>query len=139
MKSAMPLLLAGALGLLFPCAATAQNDSATLDDLMRSAEQWAKENLNDDALRVLQSVDQQKVKKLLNDLQKEFQGEYVIDLAQLKEAAQAVLPLLEQYHETLPYAVWLRSRLDYLDVAEQFRLIIPPPKGGPGKPVPAPA
>jgi membrane-bound lytic murein transglycosylase D len=119
---------------LGPSLLHAQNDSATLDDLLRSAQQWANDNLDDNALRMLQSVDQEKAKKLLADLQRQFQGEYVIDLAQLKEGAVTVLPLLEQYEETLPYAIWIRSRLDYLDVAEQFRLIIPPPKAEPGKP-----
>ena len=119
----------------------AQEDSATLDDLMRSAEQWAKENLDDDALRVLQQVDRDRVKQLLADIQKEFHGDYVIDLAALKDTARAVLPLLEQYEETFPYAVWLRSRLEYLEVADQFRVVIPPPKAEPGqppKPIPNP-
>jgi membrane-bound lytic murein transglycosylase D len=105
---------------------------------MKSADQWASENLDEDALRVLQSTDQQKVKQLFADIQKQFHGEYVIDLAALKDTANAVLPILESYDETLPYALWLRARLDYLDVAEQFRLIIPPPKPEPGQP-PKPA
>lgn len=134
MRTARLLLLAVCVSALWPCYLLAQNDSATLDDLLRSAQQWANDNLDDNALRMLQSVDQEKAKKLLADLQKEFQGEYVIDLAQLKQAAVSVLPLLEQYEETLPYAIWIRSRLDYLDVAEHFRLIIPPPKAEPGKP-----
>jgi membrane-bound lytic murein transglycosylase D len=120
-----------------------QESSLTLDDdLLRSAEQWAKENLDGDVLRVLQSTDQQKVRQLLSDLQKEFHGDYVIDLAGLKETARAVLPLLERYEETFPYAVWLRTRLDYLEVADQLRLRIPPPKvvpGRPTKPTPNPA
>src|ERR1043166_434519 len=83
----------------------AQDNAITLDDLVRSAEQWAKENLDEDALRVLQSADQARVKQLLADLQKEFHGEYVLDLAVLRDAVKAVLPLLEQYEETLPYAI----------------------------------
>ena len=131
------------LALLLPLAsvevALGQADSITIDDdLLRSAEQWAKQNLDEDALRVLQSADQEKIKKLLQDLQKELRGEYVIDLAGLKQAVQEVLPVLEQYEETLPYALWLRSRLDYLEVAEHFRLVVPAPKTEPGKP-PKPA
>jgi membrane-bound lytic murein transglycosylase D len=41
---------------------------------------------------------------------------------------------LEQFEETLPYALWLKTRLDYLEVADQFRFIIPPPKPRPGQP-----
>jgi peptidoglycan lytic transglycosylase D len=118
----------------------AQDESLTVDDdLLRSAEKWAKENLDEDALRVLQAADQDKIRQLLKQVQKEFQGTYVVDLAGLREAVRSALPLLESYEGTLPYALWLRSRLDYLDVAEHFRVVIPPPKPEPGKPAqPAP-
>jgi hypothetical protein len=39
-----------------------------------------------------------------------------------------VLPLLESREETQPYAAWLKARMDYLDVADEIRLTIPPPK-----------
>ncbi len=128
----LALLLLG-----MPWGAPGQEETVTLDDLRRSAEQWARENLDENALRVLQSADQAKVQQLFDDLQRQFQGEYVVDLARLKEAVKAVIPLLESYEETLPYAVWLKSRLDYLEVADQLRLIIPAPKPVPGRP-PAP-
>jgi membrane-bound lytic murein transglycosylase D len=116
-------------------ACPAQDNSITLDDeFLRSAEQWARENLDEDVLRVLQSADREKIRKLLQDIQKEFHGEYVLDLASLKDAAHGAVPLLESYEETLPYALWLKTRLDYLDVADQLRLLIPPPKPTPGKP-----
>jgi membrane-bound lytic murein transglycosylase D len=114
----------------------------TLDDLLQSTEQWAKENLDEDALRVLQTVDRDKVKQVLDEIQKQFHGDYVIDLGLLKESARQIVPLLENYDETLPYALWLKTRLDYLDVADEFRLIIPAPKvkpGEPQKPLPNPS
>lgn len=117
-----------------------QDDTLTLDDdLLKSAERWAKENLNDDALNALQDLDREKVREFLSQLQKEFHGEYVIDLASLRDGARTVLPILENYEETVPYALWLKPRLDYLDVADEFRLIIPPPKTVPGQlPKPSP-
>jgi membrane-bound lytic murein transglycosylase D len=127
--------------LILPLFVSAQTNSLTLDDLLQSAEQWADENLDDDALRVLKNADRQKIEKLVADIQKELQGEYVIDLASLRSTARTVLPLLERYEETLPYALWLKSRLDYLDVADGLRIKIPPPKSKPGappKPVPNP-
>ena len=131
MKKAGLLLVLLFAGFLTP----GQDDTLTLDDdLLRSAQQWAKENLDEDALRVLQSTDQEKVRRFLAQLQKQFHGEYVVDLAPLKDAAKSVLPLLESYDETLPYALWLKARLDYLEVADQFRLIIPQPKVEPGQP-----
>ena len=129
--------------LLAPFAAPAEEDkSMSLEELLQSADQWARENLDEDALRVLQTVDQEKVKQLFKEMQKQFQGEYVVDLASLKDTAKAILPLLEGYEETLPYALWLKSHLDYLDVAEELRLRFPPPKFAPGqppKPAPNPA
>ena len=103
---------------------------------MQSAQDWAKENLDEDALRALQEADQKKVRQFLNDIQKQLQGEYVVDLAQFRDAAKTILPILESHEETLPYARWLKPRLDYLETAEQLRLIIPPPKSQPGKPPP---
>lgn len=121
--------LAAAL-LLSAFRAPAQEATLNLDDLM----QWANENLDEDTLRALRSSDQDKVKQLFADLQKQFQGDYVIDLASLKDAARAAVPLLESSEDTAPYAAWLKAQLDYLEVADQFRLIIPPPKIGTNQP-----
>src|SRR5215471_2754537 len=88
-------------------AALAQEQTVTLDDLVQSAQEWAQENLDDDALRLLQSADQKKVKQFLADLEKQFHGEYVVDLARLNETAKVVISILEEYEETLPYAIWL--------------------------------
>lgn len=113
--------------------ASAQDNTITWDDLADSAQQWAKENLDDEVLKALEGPDQRRVKEFLQKLQKELQGQYVLDLAALKEGARTVLPLLENYEETEPYALWLKVRLDYLDVAEQLQLLIPAPKPKPGE------
>jgi membrane-bound lytic murein transglycosylase D len=121
---------------------SAQEDTITLDDLVQSADQWAKENLDEDALRALQDVDRAKVKQFFSDIQKQFQGEYVMDVASLKDTARTILPLLEGYEDTQPYGAWLRAQLDYLEVADEFRRTTPPPKvepGQPPKPAPNPA
>src|ERR1017187_3329704 len=125
------------VGALLLCAllASGQDDSMTLDDMVQSADQWAKENLDDETLRALQDVDRDKVKQFLQDIEKRYHGEYVIDLASLRDTAKAVLPLLERYEETQPYAAWLNAQMDYLEAADQFRLIIPPPKVEPGQPL----
>jgi peptidoglycan lytic transglycosylase D len=113
-----------------------QDGTLTLDDALQAAQQWAKDN--PDTLRALQDVDQEKVKAFLATIQKEFQGTYVIDLAQLRSAAKTIQPILEQNEETKPYALWLSARTDYLDTAEELRLLIPPPKTERGKPPPPP-
>ncbi|MHB8521095.1 MAG: transglycosylase SLT domain-containing protein [Limisphaerales bacterium] len=132
-RVALLLLLAGC----FPV--RAQQDTVTLDDLLQNGQQWLQENLDENWLRSLPPVDQDKVQQFLRALQQRFQGEYVIDLASLKQTADVVLPLLERSEETQSYASWLRAQWDYLDVADEFRLIIPPPKAEPGQPArPAP-
>lgn len=116
-------------------------EEVPLDSLMQEAQQWAQENLDEDTLQALQQVDQEKVKAFLKDFQKRARGEYVVDLAQLKETAKGMLPLLDGYEETSPYAGWLRAQLDYLEVADDFRKAAPPVKVKPGelpKPVPNP-
>jgi membrane-bound lytic murein transglycosylase D len=121
--------------------ALGQQETYTLDELLQAGQEWLEENLDEDTLRALDEVDQQKVQQLFRELQQRFQGEYVVDLAPLRQTAKVILPLLEAHAETQPYAEWLKTRLDYLEVAEQFRLIIPPPKveeGQPPKPIPNP-
>lgn len=113
-----------------------QEDPMSFDDVVQSAEQWARENLDEDTLRLLDQVDRDKVKQLFDDIQKRLEGEYVVDLASLNDTAKAVLPLLESREETQPYAAWLKARLDYLEVAEEVRQSTPPPKAEPGLPPP---
>ena len=67
--------------------------------------------------------------QFFDSVQKNFQGDYVIDMAKLRDSAKTILPILESYQETAPYAAWLKTRMDYLDAAEELRLRIPPPKG----------
>ncbi len=115
--------------LLFACRlASAQTNPAPLDvnSLLNAAQNWAQENLDDDVLRALQDVDRAKVGDFLKQYQNYLQGDYVLDLAQLNTAATAVLPLLDAHEETQPYAAWLRSRLDYFDIAGQFTALAPP-------------
>lgn len=123
-----------ALALAVASNAPGQDEATTLDDLVESANQWAQENLDEDLLRALQDVDRKRVEEFLGEIQKQLQGEYVLDLASLKDGAGSILPLLERYEETHPYAVWLKTRLDYLDVADEFRRATPPPKTEPGQP-----
>lgn len=123
-------LLAGAL------TAFGQTNTVTIDDLMQSAQQWANENLDTNVLRALQNTDEEKVRQFLNAVQTNFQGEYVIDLAQLRDTARALLPVLQSYQETAPYAVWLKAHMDDLDAADELRVLIKPPKAVPGQPPP---
>jgi membrane-bound lytic murein transglycosylase D len=114
--------------------ATAQEEGVfTLDpEVIQAAQAWARENLDDEALSVLHGGDQEKIKQFFEEVQKKLHGEYVIDLAQIRDLAKVVLPILEEHEDTQPYAIWLKTRFDYLEVAEEFRVRIPPPKIEPG-------
>jgi len=112
----------------------AQEESLNLQELMQSAQDWAAQNLDTNLLNALPKLDQQKAQLLLRDLQNQFQGEYIVNLAALRQTANVVLPLLENYEETQPYAAWLKPRLDYLKVADEYQFTIPPPKVEPGQP-----
>jgi len=131
-----------AMLLLMPFTGRAPAPVLDVKGLLDTAEQWAKENLDEEVLAALPEVDRAQVEKFLRDFQKQLQREYVLDLAALNGAAKAVLPLLDAYEETKPYAAWLRSRLDYFEVAEELRRTMPAPKlvpGEPPKPTPNPS
>ena len=117
-------------------AARAEDETFTWEDVAQSAEQWAQENLDPTVLRTLQNADQEKVQEFLNTLQKEFHGEYIVDLAPLRDTAKTIEQVLESHEDTAPLAVWLKTRLDYFDVANEIKLLIPPP---PTRTTPTPA
>jgi membrane-bound lytic murein transglycosylase D len=114
--------------------ATAQTNDLDLDDVMDSVQQFAQENLDPDVLQALQSVDRTKVEDFLNHFQDYLKGDQVLDVAQLKDAANIILPLLDAHAETQPYAAWLRSRLDYFEAADELKSLTPAPKPEPGQP-----
>jgi membrane-bound lytic murein transglycosylase D len=134
-NSSSRCLLAGSLF------ARAQDDTVTMPDIIPGAQQWAQENLDTNVLNALPKVDDPVVQQFFRELQQRFQGDYVVDLAALRQTAQTVLPLLESREETQPYAAWLAAQMDYLDVADEIRLTIPPPAvetNQPPQPVPNP-
>ncbi|HKI69183.1 MAG TPA: lytic transglycosylase domain-containing protein [Verrucomicrobiae bacterium] len=129
------LLLAGSL------IARADDDTLTLPDLMQGVQEWAQENLDTNFLNSLPQIDNQQAQQFLREVQQHFQGEYVVNLAALRQTAQTVLPLLESSEETQPYASWLKAQMDYLDVANEISILIPPPNIGtnqPPQPLPNP-
>ena len=127
---------------LAPLLARAEDDAINVSDLILGAQEWAAENLDTNLLNALPDLDQQRAQQSLRELQQQFQGEYIVNLAALREPANLALPLLENHEATRPYAAWLRPRLDYLKVADEFLLSIPPSKvspGEPAKPLPNPS
>jgi membrane-bound lytic murein transglycosylase D len=129
------MLLAGSL------VARADDDTVTMPDLIQGAQQWAQENLDTNVLNALPKVDDPAVQQFFRELQQRYQGDYVVDLASLRDTARSVLSVLETSEDTQPYAAWLRAQMDYLDVANEIRLTIPPPNvetNQPPPPIPNP-
>jgi membrane-bound lytic murein transglycosylase D len=108
--------------------------SVGIDDLIRSGEAWARENLDERVIEALEPIDADQFEPFWRSLQERFQGEYIVDLAALRESATNLVLELEANDATRPYSVWLRARLDYFDVADEFRLTIPAPPVEPGQP-----
>lgn len=131
---AMNLRLFLGLAASAPLAALARQQVLSLDQLINSGEQLLRENVDPELLNSVPALDRDRVTQFLTQFQRDLQGNYVVDLAALKPAAISALPLLRANPATQSYAGWLESRLDYLDVAEQFRVSIPAPSTPPGEP-----
>ncbi len=110
------------LGALIGNVARADEYELDMDAVTDAVNEWAGENLDENFLKALQAGDRAQVQQFLTNFQSQLQGDSVLDLAALKTAANTVLPLLEMHPETQPYAAWLATRLDYLEVAEELNL-----------------
>ncbi len=120
--------VAGVLSLFCVLPVCLQAETLTLDDAIQAVEESLPAELE---------LDAEELRAACRNLQEQFQGEYVLDLAALHEVADALLPWLDRYEETQPYAAWLRARLDYFAIAEELRVVIPPPPStSPWLPVP---
>jgi membrane-bound lytic murein transglycosylase D len=122
--------------LLLPSTLIAQPDDTTvnLPELLQGAQQWAQENIDTNVLNALPSVDDPAVRQFLREIEQRFKGDYVVDLADLKQTALTVLPWLKSREETQPYASWLSAQLDYLDVADEIRHTSPTPNAQTNRP-----
>jgi membrane-bound lytic murein transglycosylase D len=132
----LALILAGSV------VVRADDVTISLPDLIQGGQQWAQANLDTNVLNALSNVDQQAAQQFFDELQQRFQGDYVVDLAELRQTAQTVLPLLQSHEETRPYAAWLAARMDYLEVADEIRVAILPPvleTNQPPRPMPNPS
>jgi len=107
----------------------AQEVTLNFSNLLQGAQQWARENLDTNALNNLPAQDRQQLEQVMQELQQQLQGEYVINLGPLRESLEGILPLLEQNEDAQPYAVWLSARLDYVKAISELGFMIPPASG----------
>ncbi len=116
--------------------ARAQDDSGDMSGLIQGAQQWAQQNLDTNAFNTLtNNVDEREVQQFFSQVQQDYQGDYVVGIASLRSTALSILPMLENNDETQPYADWLKAQMDYLDVADEIRVTIPPPAAGTNQPL----
>lgn len=109
------------------------DDAFNFDELIQQGQKLLQEHFDENFLESIKgSTD---LEEFFNRVQNTFAGEYVIDISELKDAARTVLPILDSYEETKPYADWLRARLEYFDAASELKLLIPPPVQKPGEPL----
>ncbi len=92
-----------------------------IEATLQTAEKWARENLDGrvaEAIAGLAEPSPDRTRKAMDELQREFAGDSILDMARVRRLAETVLPLLEEYEETADLAPWLRTRLDYFEVAD---------------------
>jgi len=117
----------------------AQEKPLPPEELIQSVEQWMRENLDDSVLLALGQIDRNRVREFFTELHQQFESSSVYDLGALKETASQLLPVLQQFDETRPYAVWLQTHFDYLDTADELWREMRPSPPKPGAIVPAPS
>ena len=103
------------------CGLMAQEKSNRPDDLAQSVEQWMHENLDESVLEALNQIDQERVREFFAELERRFGGTSIYELGSLKETASRLLPVLQKFEETRPYAIWLETHFDYLEASDQMR------------------
>ena len=114
------------IGLILSAPQQVRAATVTWEDALGQFDESVLTNFDLSALPSLTDLDETQLQAVCRELQKRFQGEYVLELAPLRDVATAALPLLDQHAETQPYAAWLRTRLDYLAVADKLKIAIPP-------------
>ncbi len=110
-----------------------------VDATLKAAEAWARDHFDERVAEVIAGLTEpspDKTRKAMDELQREFAGDSIVDIARVRRVAEVVLPLLEEYEETADLAPWLRTRLDYFDVADELTQpsVAPPSPGTPNAP-----
>lgn len=106
----------------------AESGYREMEELQKAGRKWLETHPIDfKKVKRLESNASSEIRKFWKQMQERLQGEYVVDCAKLKAKAEMILSVLENIEEARPYAVWLKTRMDYFTVAEKIRVTIPPP------------
>ena len=99
----------------------------SLESLLNEGQRWWDQNIDEEVLPPLPELDLEQVEPLLRQVQDRLQAENLLDLAELRRVADALLPWLERETALRPYVPWLRARLNYFKAAEILARPLPRP------------
>ena len=108
----------------------------SLESLLNEGQRWWDQNIDEEVLPPLPELDLEQVEPLLRQVQDRLQAENLLDVAELRRVADALLPWLERETALRPYVPWLRARLDYFKAAEILARPLPRPLTVPTPEVP---
>jgi len=108
-------------------------ESIDIEEMLAGGQEWIVENVDQDYLERFQAVDTDEIQRFWREIQGRFHGEYVVDCANLRGPAELILEALSHIDGARPYGIWLKTRLDYFEVADELRVIVPPPAQHPEK------
>lgn len=111
--------------------------AAQYQDLLDAGSQLLGDRIDPKVLDAIRSGDRRSIEGWLREATAVLQDDEVLDMADLQEVAQSILPVLKSNPQTRGYASWLESRMDYFQVADYFRDRTPAPAVPPGQPVPS--
>lgn len=108
-------LLAGSLmAQTKPAPAATNNTGAAI-------QQWINDNVDTNALSWIGQIDLDQVQNFFDKVERNFDSTNIYDLSDLRAIALQVLPVLNEFEETQPYAGWLRARIDDMDAAIEMQ------------------
>ena len=116
MKVIAPIIFAS----LFAFAAAAQEEPVQPADVVQSVREFLQDNIDADALDAA-GIDLNRVQQFLAELNDRLNSTNVYELESLQQTATNLLPVLEKFEETQPYAAWLESQLEYLNALDSLR------------------
>ena len=139
------LIVAGLMMMPVYPAAVADDEEwelMTPEEIMESANDWAEENLSDEALAAIRSLGEGDWATFWDNVQSALESDSLDDLAWAKPQVATSLKYVDQIRNAGEYADWLRQRLDYFEVADEAVRKFPPERPLPvpvvKQPVPPP-
>ncbi len=87
-------------------------------DTMEVGREWIEENVDQDIVERFEDIDVDRIRSFWLDLVRAMRTNSYEDLLLYAKDAENVVTYLENFEATRPYGVWLRTRMDYFEVAE---------------------